>query len=89
MTAIAFPLLFAAAGLFAVLSIALGLFRFAPAALRLRQALSACPIARELRFAITELHVEFAEEANVLRPDFAARARTTARLQPAPLRAAA
>jgi len=89
MTAIAFPLLFAAAGLFAVLSIASGLHRLAPAVLRLRRTLSACPTERELRYTITDLHVSLAEGSKILRPDFAARSRITARPDQAPLRAAA
>ena len=87
MTIIAFTLLFAAAGLFALASIAVTVHRYGATALHLRQALRACPTERELRFVITEIRVPPSQDARILRPDFGARPR--ARSAPARPRAAA
>jgi len=89
MTTIAFTLLFASSGLFALVSIAATLHRYGSAALRLRQALGTCSGEREVRFALTDLRTSFTQEAKVLRPVFGAGPRARGRLAPAPLRAAA
>jgi hypothetical protein len=87
MTAIALTLLFTSTGLFALASIAATLHRYGASAVRLHKAVRASAQERELRFAITEFRVTLAEKAQILRPDFEARA--TAPWEPAQLHAAA